>query len=218
MSVGSTACARAAVRVEVLRPGEHVHPEGLADPGDPLPEAPEPEQAERPPLELGADRGLPAAGAQPLVGLRHLPHHCEQQRPGQLRGRARQAPGPAHRDALPGGGRDVDRGVHGPGGHQQLEPVQPRQQAGVERRTLAHRHHHPGVREGLDERIALQVLVDEAHLALDLLPGAEACRRPLVVVEHHDVGHQGSGRSTWGGEVCMGSAWGLGARHGRLSP
>ena len=66
---------------EVLAPGDDVHAERLPDPGDLRPEPAEPDHAERGAGEVGADRLLPAAGADRGVLLRQVPGDGEDRAP-----------------------------------------------------------------------------------------------------------------------------------------
>src|SRR3954469_16314218 len=79
---------------EVLAPGDELHAEGLADGRHAQPEASEAEDRERPAVQGGADRALPAALAHALMLLREMAHAGEDQRPGELRGRVLRVPSP----------------------------------------------------------------------------------------------------------------------------
>ena len=75
---------------EVLAPGDDVHAEGETDAGDLAALAAEADDAEPGAGEVGADRLLPAAGADGGVLLRDVPGGGEDQPPGELGGAVRQ--------------------------------------------------------------------------------------------------------------------------------
>ena len=177
---------------EVLAPRDDVHAERLPDPGDPLPQPPEPDDAEGGAREVGADGLLPAAGADGGVLLREVAGDGEDQRPGELDGAGGVRGGAADGDAALGGGRDVDGGVAAAGGDEQPEVRQPLEQGARERRPLAHGDDDVERRQPLDERVLVVEVVgelDDVDGLGDAGPVGEAGGDGLVVVEDGDAVH-----------------------------
>src|SRR4051795_4934448 len=119
-------------------PGDDVHLEGAADPGDPLPQPAEAEHPEPGAGEVGADGLLPAAGTDGEVLLRDVPGDGEDQRPGELGGAGGVRAGAADGDAELPRGADVDGDVARAGGDQQPQVRQPLEDVAREGRALAH--------------------------------------------------------------------------------
>ena len=109
------------LRVEVLATRPAPPSRRRARPGPPgWPRRPSPSRPSVAPVEVGADGVLPAARPQAVASdCGHLAQQGEDQRPGQLGGRAGQAAGAADRDAAPLRRRDVDRRVGRAGRDQQ---------------------------------------------------------------------------------------------------
>src|SRR5688572_23766615 len=71
---------------EVLAPGDHLHTHGGADPAHLGAQVAEPEDAERPPLQIEAQRGLPAtAGPHGLELLSEVACQGDYEADGKLR-------------------------------------------------------------------------------------------------------------------------------------
>ena len=126
--------------------------------------------------------------------MRHLAQQREDQRPGQLGGRAGQAAGAADRDAptLPPPATSIDA-LAAPVVTSSRRCRQPAQQLGVERRPLAHHDHDVGAADPPDERVAEQVLVHEVDVAAEPAPVGVRRGAPLPVVQHRDLHRQTSG-------------------------
>ena len=183
---------------EVRAPCDHVHPEGVRDRHHRRADPPEADEAERLLVQLGAERVLPPAGADPRVLGRDRAHQRKDQRPGELDGVTRAPPRPAHDDATASGGVEVDRGVAHAGRHQQAQVGQPFEARGVETRALAHRDDDLGAGERRDQGVvAVERLVERLHVAAapQVLPRARRERDPLVVVEDHDADRLAHGGS-----------------------
>ena len=91
-----------AARVRFWLHAIDLHPERVADAGDPRAELAEAEQPEGPAVEVGAERAChgPSAAARVLPAI--APGEREEQRPGRAGGRMRQLAGAAHGDAALG--------------------------------------------------------------------------------------------------------------------
>lgn len=120
------------------------HPEALQPLGDGEPDPPEPEDAD-PALPQGRGQRIgffgPAPGPQVAVGLGDLAHGGEQQPEGEvghLVGEHVRRVGDDH--PAPGGLGHVDGLVADPEAGHDLEPRQPVEQGGVDRRMRRHRH------------------------------------------------------------------------------
>ena len=185
---------------QVLAPGDRLHADGGADLGDLGAEIAEPDDAERAPVEIEADGGLPAAaGAHGVELLAQVAGHGQHQADGELGGgeaaaAAVAAARAAHHHLAVGGGGHVDGGVALAGGHQQPQLGQPLEQRARHRHALAHHAHHVEVGQraggGVD---IVEALVEHHHLVvlLQARPVGHAQGDILVIVEYGYRDHGG---------------------------
>ena len=156
--VGSPVC-RGTLGVEGRSPGDHVHVEGPAVPGDQRAEPAHAQDAECLAAETFAVPRLPPPFAHLPVFPGNVPGQGQDQGPGELGGgvSARgQAPCRADQDAEPLGGVHVDIRLARPRAGDQLQARQPFQDLRRETRTLTRRYEHVEPGETVDERVLVQ--------------------------------------------------------------
>src|SRR5262249_9181951 len=210
--------SRRAFGCQVLAPGNYLHVEGKADPGDGAAEPAEPEYAQGLALDAIADAGLPQPLAHRAVVVGDPTGGAEDQAPGELGGIQSAALGPANRDAMVAQRRQIKRGVAHSGRDQELELRQPFDEAAREGRALAHRRDDLGLREGTRGFILIGegfTLDDDIGTALERRPVRHIERHALVVVENakpHVVSPACVGvKKPWPSEdlrrFCRGTDW-----------
>ena len=123
---------------EVLAPSDDFHAKGVAHGGDLRAEATEAQDAQDFAVDAKADGGLPATSAEGGLLFWDVAEHGEDDAPGEFGGGVAQATGAADEDAEVSGGLDIDGGVAGPGGDQQLEVGELLEEGTGEGSALAH--------------------------------------------------------------------------------
>ena len=171
-------------------PGQHLHPERRADLGDPAADPAESEHSQGRPGEIAPEGGLPAPGPQRADLVHQMPAVSQDERPGELDRRRRDAVGVADHDPPPGRRRHVDHRVATAGGHDQPQPIEAIDHGAREGRPLAHQHDRLVPRQPLRQGLGVgDVIGEDVDPPLGLQPGPV---RQLqggsgVVIEHRNV-------------------------------
>ena len=114
----------------------------------------------------------------------------QDQRPGELDRRRRDAVGVADHDPPPVRGRHVDHRVATAGRHDQPQPIEAVDHRGREGRPLAHQHDRLVPRQPLRQRVGVDhVIGEDVDPPLGLQPGPvrQLQGDPGVVIEHRNV-------------------------------
>ena len=188
----------AALRGQVLAPGDDVHAESQAQPGDPATEPAQPDDSESRSVQVGSHGGHPAPGSHAGQLGGKVTSRGEDQSPRQLGRSVGDPASAADDDAELITGVEIDRCVVPAGRDQKAEMWKPREKASAEGGPLAHGDDH---REGCEPIRQSGFVVDVIRKDMQIdptrkpRPRTEGLRHTLVVVEHGHRDRVGTGSS-----------------------